>query len=208
MRRRDRTAAACGAVVLAAALVSAFRPRDRLIWWLEAAPVLLGGTVLAVTARRFPLTRVTYVCLAAYSVLLLLGAHYAFAYAPPGEWLQDVLSLARNPYDRVIHLCGGLLGAPFLRELLLRKTRLRRGRYLPWIVAGLVLAVGAVYEILEWLAVKVHGDAASEFLATQGDPWDTQWDMLLVLAGAVVSNLLFRRAQDRGLLAMGLSPRL
>lgn len=43
------------------------------------------------------------------------------------------------------------------------------------------------------------GQAAEAFLATQGDVWDTQWDMFLALVGAVTSQLLLARRHDREL---------
>jgi putative membrane protein len=38
---------------------------------------------------------------------------------------------------------------------------------------------------------------ADEFLGTQGDPWDTQSDMLFALIGAVAALLVFSRIHDR-----------
>ena len=92
---------------------------------------------------------------------------------------------------------SGLAPAVLARELLLRKTRLRPGGWLFWLVALSCLGGSAVYEILEWWAAKLSGFEAAAFLATQGDVWDTQWDMFLGLAGAVAGQLLFGRLQDR-----------
>ncbi|WP_329374335.1 hypothetical protein [Streptomyces sp. NBC_01483] len=39
-------------------------------------------------------------------------------------------------------------------------------------------------------------------LATQGDVWDTQWEMFRALIGATVSVLLLGRPHDRGLSAL------
>ena len=43
------------------------------------------------------------------------------------------------------------------------------------------------------------GGAADAFLATQGDIWDTQWDMFLAMCGAILSQLLLSRLHDREL---------
>jgi putative membrane protein len=44
------------------------------------------------------------------------------------------------------------------------------------------------------------------FLATQGDVWDTQWDMFLALLGALSSQLLLGRWHDRQLARMSETP--
>jgi len=43
------------------------------------------------------------------------------------------------------------------------------------------------------------GGEADEFLATQGDIWDTQWDMFLALCGGILSQLGLSRLHDRQL---------
>ena len=45
----------------------------------------------------------------------------------------------------------------------------------------------------------VGGDSAESFLGTQGDVWDTQWDMFMALLGAVASLLLLSAAHDRSM---------
>lgn len=56
-----------------------------------------------------------------------------------------------------------------------------------------------MYEFFEWGVAVTTGEAAEAFLATQGDVWDTQWDMFLCLCGAIASALLLSRMQDRQL---------
>ena len=43
------------------------------------------------------------------------------------------------------------------------------------------------------------GAAAESFLGTQGDVWDTQWDMCLALIGALSAQWLLARRHDREL---------
>jgi putative membrane protein len=105
--------------------------------------------------------------------------------------LRDALDLSRNHFDRVVHFVGGLVPAIFAREILRRKTALRPGGWLFSLVALSCLAGSALYELLEWWAAAAIGAEASAFLATQGDPWDTQWDMLLGLLGALFGQWLF-----------------
>jgi hypothetical protein len=45
----------------------------------------------------------------------------------------------------------------------------------------------------------MSGDAAVSFLATQGDVWDTQWDMFLAFISAIAALLLFGRLHDRSM---------
>jgi putative membrane protein len=43
------------------------------------------------------------------------------------------------------------------------------------------------------------GTAADAFLGTQGDVWNTQWDMFMALLGALLAQILLSRVQDRQL---------
>jgi putative membrane protein len=187
------------AVLACALVVSGISPRDRLTWLLEEAPIFVGVPVLIATFRNFRLTPLTYRLIFVHAVLLTIGGHYTFSAVPAGLWLRDALGLARNHFDRVVHLVGGFVPAIFAREVLLRKTRLRSGAWLFLVVTLSTLGAGAVYEILEWWAAKLAGMDASEFLAIQGDVWDTQWDLFLDLCGAVLGQLLIARRQDREL---------
>lgn len=186
-------------LVAVALAISAIRPADRITWWLEIFPILLVVPVLIFTARRFPLTRLLYVLIAVHSLILMLGGHYTYAHVPLGFWLQDALDLSRNPYDRIGHFAQGFVPAIAAREILLRQTPLKRGGWLFFIVASICLAISACYEFIEWLAAVVGGGTAEAFLGTQGDVWDTQWDMLTALIGALTAQLLLSGVHDRSL---------
>jgi putative membrane protein len=114
-----------------------------------------------------------------------------------GLWVRDVLALRRNPYDRIVHFMGGFVGGILVREALLRRTRLVRGWRTFVIVSLICLAGAALYEILEWWIAAATKTGAPEFLAMQGDQWDTQWDMFLGLLGAALAQPLLGRLQDR-----------
>ena len=187
------------ALLLAVGLLlawSAVEPHDRFTWWLEVAPVLIGAPLLVATRRRFPLTRLAYVLLALHAAVLIVGGHYTYARVPAGFAVQEWLELARNPYDRLGHLMQGFVPAIVAREVLLRTSPLGRGRWLAFLVLATCLAISAAYELLEWAAAAASGAAAEDFLGTQGDPWDTQWDMFLALCGAALSLALLSRAHD------------
>lgn len=169
---------------------------DRLTWWMEALPVLIVYPLLWSVRRRFPLTPLLTLLIALHSVILLVGAHYTYAEVPLFHWIRDVFELARNHYDRVGHLAQGFIPAIAIRELLLRTSPLRPGRWLFAIILFSVLGVSASYELLEWLAAVLVGGDADAFLATQGDVWDTQKDMALAGSGAILAQISLARVHD------------
>jgi putative membrane protein len=179
---------------------------DRLTWLLETLPVMLGLLLLPLTYRRFPLTRLLYRLLALHAVILIVGGHYTYAEVPLGNWLRDALELSRNHYDRLGHLAQGFIPAILAREILLRRSPLRPGGWLFFIVACICLAFSAFYEMIEWWTALISAEAAEAFLGTQGDTWDTQWDMFLALIGALSSQLLLARRHDRQLAALAAGP--
>ncbi|HZF24705.1 MAG TPA: DUF2238 domain-containing protein [Steroidobacteraceae bacterium] len=199
---RDPLALILLLLVAIALAISAVHPADRITWWLEVAPIFLVVPVLIFTARRFPLTHLLYVLIAVHCVILMLGGHYTYAQVPFGFWLQDLLDLSRNPYDRIGHFAQGFVPAIAAREILLRQTPLRRGGWLFFIVASICLAISACYEFIEWFSAVVGGGAADAFLGTQGDVWDTQWDMLTALIGAITAQLVVSRVHDRALVRL------
>lgn len=178
---------------------SGWHPKDRLTWFLEVAPVLIGLPLLTLTFRPFPLTPLTYVLLALHAVVLMVGGHYTYAEMPLFNWLRDALELSRNHYDRVGHVFQGFVPAIVAREVLLRRSPLGPGKWLFFLVTCVCLAISACYEFVEWWVALASGDEAVAFLATQGDVWDTQWDMFLALCGAVAGQLLLARLHDRQL---------
>jgi putative membrane protein len=179
-----------------ALLVSGISPRDRFTWLLEVAPVLIGIPLLVWSYRRFPLTPLLYRLLLAHALILILGGHYTYAEVPPGFWVRDALGLARNHYDRLGHFAQGFVPAILAREILLRKTPLRPGGWLFFLATCVCLAFSAFYELIEWWTALLSGEGATAFLGTQGDVWDTQWDMFLALVGALAAQLTLARTHD------------
>ena len=201
-RPQARLPLALLAVVAVALVVSGIGPYDRLTWWLEVLPVLVAVPLLLATWRRFPLTPLVYWLVALHALVLILGAHYTYARVPLGFWMQDAFDFSRNHYDRIGHLMQGFGPAIVVRELLLRTSPLVPGRWLFTLVLFSVLGVSATYELTEWWAALAGGEAAGAFLGTQGDQWDTQWDMFLAGCGAIASQWLFARLHDRQLAAL------
>ncbi|MGH7518092.1 MAG: DUF2238 domain-containing protein [Gemmatimonadales bacterium] len=190
------------AIVLAVLVWSGIEPHDRFTWLLEVAPVLIGLPIVIATHRRFPLTPLLCVLLAIHAVILMVGGKYTYAEVPAGFWVRDWLDLERNHYDRLGHFAQGFVPAILAREILWRRSPLRGSRWLGFVVISICLAFSAFYELIEWWTAAASGEAAESFLGTQGDPWDTQWDMFLALLGAVTSLVLLRRAHDRQLASL------
>jgi putative membrane protein len=182
---------------LVALVVSGIEPFDRLTWLLETFPIMIGLPALVWTRRRFPLTPLLYRLLFLHALILALGGHYTYAEVPLGFWFQDLLDLSRNHYDRLGHLAQGFVPAILVRELLVRTSPLAGSRWLPVLTVSVCLAFSALYELIEWWGALILGEAAGAFLGTQGDVWDTQWDMFLALIGAVVALLSLSRIHDR-----------
>jgi len=176
---------------------SLYGPKDRLTWFLESVPVLLGAPILALTYRRFPLTPLAYILVGLHACVLLVGGHYTYAEVPLFDWVRDHFHLARNDYDRVGHFMQGAVPAILAREVLLRNSVVKRGRWLFVLVLCVCMAISACYELVEWLSAVLLGQGADAFLGTQGDPWDTQWDMFMCLLGALSSQLFLGRWHDR-----------
>jgi putative membrane protein len=183
-------------VWVAALVASGWHPYDRATWWMEVAPVLIALPILWASARKFPLTGLALVLIGFHGLVLMLGGTYTYARVPIGFAVQEWLDLARNPYDRFGHLMQGFVPAIVLRELLVRLGRLPRGALLSVLVLACCLAVSASYELIEFGAAMALGQGADEFLGTQGDPWDTHWDMLMCLVGAGLALALLSRRHD------------
>ncbi|MPY44095.1 DUF2238 domain-containing protein [Streptomyces phyllanthi] len=191
------------AVVALALAASAWHPKDPMTWLLETVWVMVGLPLAIVLRKRFPLSDLLCCLLAAHALVLIVGGHYTYAEVPAGDWVRDLLGLERNPYDRLGHLMQGFVPAVLVRELLVRTSPLRGSRWLAPLTVCACLAFSAVFEMLEWAAAVTGGHAADAFLATQGDVWDTQWDMFCALIGATVSLLLLSRLHDRRLARLG-----
>lgn len=178
---------------------SGIGPHDRFTWWLEVAPVLIGVPLILAFHRKFPLSTLLLVLLWLHCVILIVGGHYTYARVPLGEWAKVWFDVSRNHYDKLGHFVQGFVPAILTRELLVRTSPLPTSRWLGFLTVCVCLAFSAFYELIEWAAAVMTGAAADDFLGTQGDPWDTQTDMLLALIGATLAVVLLRKAHDRSM---------
>jgi putative membrane protein len=179
--------------------MSSIHPYDRMTWLLEIFPILIAIALLTATFRRFPLTPLLYRLIFLHSLILIIGGYYTYARVPIGVWVQPLFDFSRNHFDRLGHFAQGFVPAVIAREILLRNTPLQKGKMLFFIVVSICLAFSAFYEFIEWWAALIMGQAADDFLGTQGDPWDTQWDMFMAFTGAIIAQLTLSRQHDREL---------
>jgi putative membrane protein len=185
------------AIWLIGLVASAIGPKDGFTWFLEVVPALIGFGILAGTYRQFRLTDMVYGLILIHCLILMLGGHYTYAEVPLGFWVRDALGLARNHYDRLGHFAQGFVPAMVAREIFVRRGVVNGGGWRYFLIVCFCLAFSAFYELIEWWTAISTGEAATAFLGTQGDVWDTQWDMFLALTGANVALLTLGRWHDR-----------
>ena len=181
---------------------SAIRPWRYDIWALEVFPAVIAFFLLVATWRRFPLTDMLYTLIFLHALILIVGGHYSYARVPLGDWLREAFQLARNHFDRLGHFAQGFVPAMVAREILLRHRVVRGRGWLFFLIVCIALAISASYELLEWAVAVLSSEKAEDFLAMQGDPWDTQKDMALAAIGALAAQLLLGRWHDAQLQAI------
>jgi len=186
-------------IFLAVFVWSGIGPKDYYTWVLEVLPAVIGLIAVLITYNRFRMTNLIYLLICIHAIILVVGGHYTYAEMPVFNWLRDEFGLARNYYDRLGHFAQGFIPALIAREVLLRKTPLQRGKMLFFLVVSICLAISAFYEFIEWWVAAASGEAAEDFLGTQGDVWDTQWDMFLAFCGAIISQMALSRRHDKQL---------
>jgi len=184
----------CTLILLIVSFVLSF---DRMTWVLEVFPILIGFPVLFFTYKRFPFTKLIYILLVFHFLILSVGGIYTYAKVPLGYWMQDWFGFSRNNYDKIGHFAQGFVPALLVREVLLRTSPLKPGKWLSFIVIAICLAISAFYELIEWWVSVIQGASAEDFLGTQGDVWDAQSDMLFALIGASVALPVFSKYHNR-----------
>ena len=183
---------------------SVINPHDLFTWFLEVLPVLIGIMVLVYIYPRFQFSNFVYTLLWLHAIILIVGGHYTYAEMPLFNWLRDFFDLGRNYYDRLGHFAQGFIPAMVTREVLLRQTPLKHGKWLNFIIISICLALSAAYELFEFATAKLLGATADSFLGSQGDVWDAQWDMTFALIGAILALLLLSKFHDRALYERGI----
>lgn len=179
---------------------SAWQPFDRPTWWMEVTPVFIGFAALFISQMKgWRFSTFALWLIGFHMALLLVGGHYTYARVPAGFWVSELFGFARNHYDRLGHVTQGLVPAILCREIFLRTGVLARRGWLAFCVISFCLALSATYELIEWSAAVISAEASESFLGTQGDCWDTQWDMFLAAIGAILAMTLLARIHDRSI---------
>lgn len=174
--------AICGFVWIAAAI----HPLDHQAWILENILLVIFVVALALTYRRLQLSKASYLLLAAFVLLHIIGAHYTYARMPAGLWARDYFGLSRNHYDRAIHFSFGFLLLYPMRELLIRSAHAYR-YWATWLAVAALCALSSFFEIIEAVVAQIVApDLGIAYLGTQGDVWDAQKDMGAAFLGAVI----------------------
>lgn len=187
-------------VVIIVFIWSVIKPAVFWTWVAEAGPSVVALIIIILTYKKFRLTSLSYWIIALLSILTFIGGHYTYAEVPLFNWIKDEFNLQRNHYDRFGHFLKGL-SAIVVREILIRNTPLTKGSWLFAISASIVLAIAALYEIVEWLSTKLPyaKKATEDFLGMQGDEWDAQWDMSFALIGSILALIVFSQLHNHQL---------
>jgi putative membrane protein len=193
-----RYALILGGIFLLWWLFLAINPSDRKDWALENLIAVVTVAYLVLTARRFPLSRLSYTLLFLFLCLHEVGAHYTYAEVPYDRWfealfghtLNSLVGWERNNFDRVVHFSYGLLLAYPIREVFHRVAD-ARGFWAYFLPLEFTMATSMLFELFEWLAAEFFGgDLGVAYLGAQGDIWDAQKDMALASLGALVAMLV------------------
>ena len=183
-------------IILAVSFVLTF---DRKTWVLEVFPILVGFPILFFTYKKFPFTNLIYILLTVHFIIISIGGIYTYAEVPLGYWMQDWFGFSRNNYDKIGHFAQGFIPALLVRELLLRASPLKQGKWLNFIVVSICLAISAFYELVEWWVAAIQGESAESFLGMQGYVWDAQSDMFFALTGAISALVIFSKYHNKRL---------
>jgi putative membrane protein len=179
---------------------SGIDPKDQFTWFLEVAPAILGGIVLALTYKSFRLTNLVYGLILIHCIILMIGGHYTYAEVPLFDYFKDVFGSSRNNYDKVGHFAQGFIPAMVAREIILRKEVINGAAWQFFFIISFCLGFSAFYELIEWWVALATGEGAEAFLGTQGYIWDTQSDMALALAGAMTALLTLSKYHNQQIL--------
>jgi putative membrane protein len=162
-------------------------PYSRAVWYAENIPIVaivLLFVILYIRGIRF--SNASYLCAMILPFLHTIGGHYTFERVP-FEWFNNLFGFDRNMFDRFGHFTVGFYAVP-LAEYLITYKKVTTRFWANFTGICFIMAVAAVYEIIEWqYAVKEGGEAGIAFLGSQGDIWDAQKDMLMDTLGGFTS---------------------
>lgn len=182
-------------VLLPLSCINAASPIDLILQHTLTVALLV---VLFATGVRHPLRNSSYTMFFVFLLLHLVGARHLYSFVPYDDWIEQAFGVRlanafgfeRNHYDRLVHLCFGLLLVVPAREFVGRVMNLH-GVWQLVIAVWMIIVLSTVYEFLEWgVAVAMSPDAAEKYNGQQGDVWDAHKDMALATLGAVFTAIL------------------
>jgi putative membrane protein len=194
------------AAVFGVLIWSGIAPKDRFTWFLEVAPIFIGLPVAVYFDRKYRITSLLFALLCVHACILCVGGKYTYAEVPLGFYVQEMFGFARNHYDRLGHFAQGFVPAIIFREYLIRTKAIASSRLRAVTAISFCLSFSAIYEFIEWFTAVTTGEGATAFLGTQGDVWDTQWDMFMALIGAIAAHALLSRLHDRQISGLSADP--
>ena len=172
-------------------ILLAINPVDPGIWALENVLVVTLFPLVLWLDKRYCFSNWAYLGLTVFVALHLFGAHLTYNNMTYFSWFSDWFGLKRNYYDHLIHLLFGLLVAVPFFEIFFHQGISKKVSYLLSLL--FITAIGAWYEILEWIVVllfcRLPNEACIEAI-TQGDTWDAQKDIAYAVVGSVISLTL------------------
>ena len=178
-------------------IFSGISTNDKFTWFLEVLPVIIASIVLIFTYKKFKFTNFVYILIWIHAMILIVGGFYTYAEMPLFNWIRDTFDLSRNYYDRLGHFAQGFIPAMVIREVFIKNKIIKNEAWTNFIVIAICLSISASYEIIEFAVARITGEGAEAFLGTQGDIWDTQWDMVFALIGSIFSIMTLRKYHNR-----------
>ena len=195
IKKEDRYPLLCLIVFLGTFILAAIKPLFPRDWLLESLLTVITVSILVMTYKKYKFSNISYTFITLFLILHTIGSHYTYSNVPFGFWLQDVLGLSRNHYDRIIHFLFGLFIYLPIRELVqkISNSTSQQQRLFSYVVPVLIItSFGALFEILEWLAASiVDPELGIAYLGTQGDVWDAQKDMVLKIISSLIAAAFF-----------------
>ncbi len=185
------------ALALGVLIWSGINPKDQFTWLLEVFPSFIGLPILFYLNKKYGISTTLFSIFCLHSMILSLGGHYTYAEVPLGFWVQELFHFSRNHYDRLGHFFQGMTPALVAYDYFKREKIVISKLWIKVIPICMALAFSSLYEMLEWWTAISTGEAATAFLGTQGDIWDTQWDMFMALCGASLVMIIFSFAKGR-----------
>ncbi len=165
--------------------------RNRSYWAIDSAIILIALLTLAISYKKFKFSKISYILMSIFFLFAAIGVYYGFSKVPLVTGIQNILELERNPWDRILHLLfGALFYYPFL-EAFRNTSKIKKGIWLYFVPLAIIIAAGGLYEVGEWVgSSSMDTIQADLFIASQGDNWDAQKDLLMETIGAFLSLII------------------